>query len=553
MLRYFLGWIPAPVRSAIREFSDLPPKARAHWLRAFVRRRFGQDLTTLPGGLVPLPRVLFVCYGNLYRSSAAASVFSDDVARSGFPISSIRSAGLRASANRPAPDDALVAASSLGIKLEGHQTTPLSPQILAESDLIVIMDRRNEALLAALDPACLSRTVLLGAFAPADDGDAVIPDPYGNGVAAVTQCYTRVRQATAGLLEALRKTSTVHEPRGLAAWGGRQVRRVLTSPLLIRLSSFDRRSAASVLMLHRFANPDLGVSGHDPEQLRENLAFLRRNDFHICALDELVAMLAAGMAPLPNTVVFTVDDGYADFAEIGAPIFAEFDVPATTFLITSFVGSERWVWYDVIRYCANQHLTGRFTLDFDGQQTVLAWRNATERRAEIRKLIAYLHSCPTESTERVVAEFPRLLGVSLPDRPTQRFSALTWEDVRRWEERGMKFGPHTHTHPILARSSSERVREELMQSMSLLREHVRSPSGTLCFPSGTPRDYSPRDQEIASSLGLAAAVTAHGGRAGRPRTPSELFAIPRLAYEPTAIGFRWLVGGVSLSDRGARA
>ncbi len=537
----------------MREFVDLPPKARSQWIRALIRRRFGRDLTKLPGGLVPAPRVLFVCHGNLYRSSAAAATFSEDVERSGFLVSSIQSAGLMASENRPAPDDALAAASSLGLNLEGHLTTPLTTQILAESDLIVIMDRRNEALLAAMDARCLSRTVLLGAFAPAADGDPIIPDPYGNGVEAVTECYSRIRRATASLLEALRTNPEVAERRGLPAWGGRQLRRALTSPSFVRLFSFDRRDAASILMMHRFANPDVGVHGHNPKQLRENLAFLRRNNFHICALDDLVYRLAEGLAPLPNTVVFTVDDGYADFADIGAPIFAEFDVPATTFLISGFVGNRRWVWYDVLRYCAHQHLSGRFALNIDGHEIVLAWNNSTERRAEIRRLIQHLHGQPTEITERVVTEFPGLLGVSIPERPTPRFSAMSWDDIRRWEQRGMRFGSHTHTHPILARSSSERVRDELLQCWALLRQELSSPSRTFCFPSGTLRDYSVRDQEIVSSVGLSAAVTAHGGRAGRLRTPSEMYAIPRLAYEPTTTGFQWQVGGVLGTVPGARA
>src|SRR3977135_1877186 len=94
---------------------------------------------------------------------------------------------------------------------------------------------------------------------------------------------------------------------------------------MVRLLYPLRPPAATIFCFHRFANPDVGNAGHDAAQLRANLAFLRRHRFHIVPLASLVATLEAGDQPRPGTVVITVDDGYADFANIAAPIFAEFD------------------------------------------------------------------------------------------------------------------------------------------------------------------------------------------------------------------------------------
>src|SRR5689334_21224101 len=99
-------------------------------------------------------------------------------------------------------------------------------------------------------------------------------------------------------------------------------------------------------MLHRFAMPDLGVSGHEPEVLRGHLEYLRARDYDLLDLGELLERIENNAPFTRRSVVFTVDDGYADFAEVGAPVFAAYDCPVTVFLITDFVSGKLWNWFD---------------------------------------------------------------------------------------------------------------------------------------------------------------------------------------------------------------
>jgi len=547
MKKVLLEWLPGTVRASLREWRDLPEPARSAWTRMLWQRTLGRDITELPPDLAQLPRVLFLCHGNIYRSPAAEVAFAEEARRRGFPIGSVASAGVRASPNRSAPADAVAAAAAIGVDLRDHRSTFLSADVLAESDLVVIMDRRNQALLAELSTEALNRAVLLGAFDPEHGAeDPVIDDPYGQGDDAVAACYARIERSVRGMLDALAASTSpgqVGRRSALRTRAKHAVRRNLTSAPWLSLWDRSRQDAASVLMLHRFSNPDLGIIGHCPEQLASNLEYLRRHRFHICSLEQLTTRLAAGLPPLPNTVVFTVDDGYADFAEVGAPVFARFDVPATVFLITSGVDERRWVWYDVLRYCAVQHLTARIEVPIGEDRMVLAWRNSGERRRAIRQLIAQLHRCPTDVVEAVAAGFPDLLGTALPEQPTPRFALMNWDDVRHWEERGMQFGPHTDRHPILSRSTAERAREEIEISWRKVRERTLRPVSTLCFPSGMREDVTARDRAIAREAGLTSALIAYGGRVTGAARPDTLFSIPRLAYDSVPALFRWQVGG----------
>jgi len=548
MKRLLKRLLPAQLHEAIRDLRELPPDARRAWVRAAWQRSFGYDLTRLPADLPPEPRVIFVCYGNIYRSPTAAQVFVREAARRGLKFAGVKSAGLHAAEGRRSPEDAQRAAEPLGISLGEHQSSYLSDAMIAESDLIVLMDRRNEALFRARAPEALARTVLLGAFdTDREHGNPAIADPYGKGASATAACFERIRRTITGLLDALSinyssQSAPDTPPR-------RFVRRILTSSALLPLWAPSRRQAASILMLHRFADPARGVSGHDPDVLTSNLAYLRRHRFHICSLHDLVERFREGRPLVPDTVVFTVDDGYYDFAEIGAAIFAKFDVPATLFTVTSFVDGDAWLWYDVLRHCAAEHPSLHIEVPIGEETFTLQWRNAVERRTRVRRLIAKLHDTPASVTDDVVNAFPSLLGVKLPPRPTPRFAPVRWEQARALESQGMRFAPHTHTHPILSQTSAARVRDELETSWRRVQAEVAHPTPVLCFPSGTEADFTEANSAAAREAGLWGAVSAFGGRVTIRDFAERPFALPRLAYDASDSRFRWQVAGPRGRDR----
>ena len=92
-------------------------------------------------------------------------------------------------------------------------------------------------------------------------------------------------------------------------------------------------------------------------------------------------------------------------------------------------------------------------------------------------------------------------GVQLPETPPQRCAPMSWDQARLCEERGMTFGPHTVTHPILSRAAPHRSKPETEESWVGLSKEVRHPVAIFCYPNGQWEDFSQREIESVAEVG----------------------------------------------------
>ena len=90
---------------------------------------------------------------------------------------------------------------------------------------------------------------------------------------------------------------------------------------------------------------------------------------------------------------------------------------------------------------------------------------------------------------------------------------MEWSEARSWEARGLSFGAHTVTHPILSRTSDERSRQEIADSWARLREMVPRPVPMFCYPNGSLEDFGPREFVNSRDLEFEGALSTISGHA----------------------------------------
>ena len=101
-----------------------------------------------------------------------------------------------------------------------------------------------------------------------------------------------------------------------------------------------------VLMYHRVAPAEYDPwdSAVSPVRFDEQLAGLRR-ERELFPLPEFGSLLARGRLPA-RAAAITFDDGYACNALVAAPILRAHGLPATFFLTTGAIGTDREFWWD---------------------------------------------------------------------------------------------------------------------------------------------------------------------------------------------------------------
>ncbi len=99
-----------------------------------------------------------------------------------------------------------------------------------------------------------------------------------------------------------------------------------------------------ILMYHsideQWTKVKLSVS---PEQFREQMKFLRDRHYNVISLDELADLIMSGRRIPHNTVVITFDDGNENNYTNAFPVLKEYNLPATIFLVSDWIGKENFL------------------------------------------------------------------------------------------------------------------------------------------------------------------------------------------------------------------
>jgi protein-tyrosine phosphatase len=132
--------------------------------------------------------ILVVCAGNICRSPTGEYLLKNKLADSDIKVSS---AGLTALVGKGAETTATSIALSNNIDMSEHKGRQLSSALIAENDLILVMEERHLSDLLGQYPHARGKTFLLGKWID----DAEITDPYRQSHEAFEHVYQLIDSA----------------------------------------------------------------------------------------------------------------------------------------------------------------------------------------------------------------------------------------------------------------------------------------------------------------------------------------------------------------------
>lgn len=133
-----------------------------------------------------MPKILFVCTGNLCRSPMAEVLLRHRLVQEGLGSWRVESAGTWAQNDQPASGYAVQVMAERGLDLHTHRSKPIDRQMIQEADLVLVMTRHHAEALRSEFPDFRNKVWLLSQM----DGNRIcdVNDPYGGSLIEYQYC-----------------------------------------------------------------------------------------------------------------------------------------------------------------------------------------------------------------------------------------------------------------------------------------------------------------------------------------------------------------------------
>jgi peptidoglycan/xylan/chitin deacetylase (PgdA/CDA1 family) len=186
-----------------------------------------------------------------------------------------------------------------------------------------------------------------------------------------------------------------------------------------------------------------------PAVFRQQMYRLARKGYKGISVRDYLSLREETTSPSSKAAVLTFDDGQRDFYTFAYPVLQEIGFSATIFIITDYVGSEKW--FDPLKY---------------------AWSDQQ------------------------------------PHKNALLYRFLDWDQLGELDSTGFEIGAHTCTHPSLPKLADGEQLHEIGVSKAKLEHRLGGPVNTFCYPFG---HFNKRIRETVIDAGFQAACsTIHG-------------------------------------------
>lgn len=261
-----------------------------------------------------------------------------------------------------------------------------------------------------------------------------------------------------------------------------------------------------------FLQPGMIVT---PEIFEKQLEFFA-SKFEIWSLDKFVENKKANR-PIPkNCLVITIDDGWRDNYLYAFPILKKHKAPATIFLSTDFIGSDRLLWF----IKAKKILNSANITDYQLESYLLKYLNAKQRSGKMNivsqeylgvggdkadKFIESLKNLKSEIIDSILDAIAADFAIDIKNESDGNLM-MNWQEISEMKQGGIDFGSHGCSHRILTTADKNAIRRELGDSRQIIKEKLGTPPESFSYPNG---NYDAEIAAMVEQSGYACAVTTH--------------------------------------------
>jgi peptidoglycan/xylan/chitin deacetylase (PgdA/CDA1 family) len=298
-------------------------------------------------------------------------------------------------------------------------------------------------------------------------------------------------------------------------------------PALIRRSSKCR---GVIFTLHRVLPDDPAdfspnsILQVKPEFLDFTIKRVRELGLEVVDLGEALRRVESD-APEKPFAVFTFDDAYRDNLRYALPVLRRNQCPFTLYVPTALVDGVGEVWWQALEDIIASQTAVAVT--YAGETDYLPTATLAEKNETFDQLYGRMRAMPEADRVDMIRALAAQYGFDLEAHCRELI--MDWAELRIFaNDQLCTLGAHTVHHYELAKLAPIDVRNEIDQSVRVMKSQFGKAPIHLSYPIGSPAACGPREFEMAKQMGFRSAVTTSpGGLYARHR--DSLHSLPRIS------------------------
>lgn len=261
-----------------------------------------------------------------------------------------------------------------------------------------------------------------------------------------------------------------------------------------------------------------------PEFLDYAIRRVRQLGLETVSLSEAARRISSDAEERPFAV-FTFDDGYRDNLKFALPIMRRLKCPFTLYIPTALVDGVGEVWWQALEDIIAEQTA--IAVTYAGETDYLPTGTLAEKLDAFDQIYQRMRAMPEPDRVELIRALASQYALDLAAHC--RDLIMDWSELRTFASEPLcTIGAHTVHHYELAKLPPEEARNEIEQSVRVLKAQFGKVPEHLSFPIGAKVSAGRREFELARELGFATAVTTRpGGTYARDR--DALHSLPRIS------------------------
>ena len=293
--------------------------------------------------------------------------------------------------------------------------------------------------------------------------------------------------------------------------------KLLCQTRLIRLlGMFSGVSVDDIRILAYHRVYDMGVEDefpYDPELISATVDDFRwqmsllKSQYNPITFETMLQHMKEGKSLPAKSVIVTFDDGHEDNHRFAFPVLKELGVPATIFLSTEYMDTNKIFWFDFVANLTYRLPVGEYQVP-GLPKPINITDDVAARRAECERVLGDMKLISNQGRLDAIEYLQNNFGHFCDSTEGTPISGpMNWDQVREMSANGIEFGSHTVSHPILAKLDSQSLKWELEESKAAIEKHTGKIAHVIAYPVGGKSHTSAEVFKMAETAGYDIGTT----------------------------------------------